>query len=88
MADVTPQSPPLNGDESLQGVVIAFIVWSAVLPIIFVALRIIVRTRIIKIRLWWDDYFIIAAAVWTVHALPCKPPLIVILVLYCRGHGA
>ncbi|KAI4156356.1 MAG: hypothetical protein LQ340_000343 [Diploschistes diacapsis] len=62
MADVTPQSPPLNGDESLQGVVIAFIVWSAVLPIIFVALRIIVRTRIIKIRLWWDDYFIIAAA--------------------------
>ena len=64
MADVLPQSPPSNGDESLRWVILGVgVIWNCTWSLAFTALRIFVRTRVANIKLWWDDYFIICAAV-------------------------
>ena len=68
MASVAPQHLPANGNENRQPIIIGFTIWTVVLSAIFVVLRVIVRVGIVKIRLWWDDWFIILAIVRS-HAL-------------------
>lgn len=47
-----------------KGVLInAFVAWTVSLDLLFVVLRIITRKWIVRARLWWDDYFILAAMV-------------------------
>ena len=64
MSDIIPaREPPANGNENRQPIITGFLIWTIVLALAFVALRAIVRTRIVKTRLWWDDIFIILAGV-------------------------
>ena len=64
MADVHPQSPPPGGDESLQWIILGVgVIWNCSWCLAFTIMRIFVRTHVTKIKLWWDDYFIMGAAV-------------------------
>ena len=64
MADIVPAPPPPPaGDENRQEILTAFLLWVVLLADIVVAVRVAVRVFIVRIRLWWDDFFIVAAAV-------------------------
>ena len=63
MADTILQQPPLDGDVDQSTILRAFLIWVVGLATVFVVLRVIVRTRIVKLPLWWDDIFIICADV-------------------------
>ena len=63
MANNVPQTLPPDGDVNLKGLLTGFLIALDLLATLFVAMRIVTRSIIVKSRLWWDDVFIVLANV-------------------------
>lgn len=56
-------SEPPGGDQRKNVVINAITLWTNLMALGFVVMRVITRTMLVKKPLWWDDWFIILAMV-------------------------